>query len=177
MIIALSGFMGCGKSSSGKILAEKMGFKFCDLDAEIELRNNIKISCIFEKYGESRFRQIEFATLEQIISENGTQNMILALGGGTQTYEKSRDLIARHCFCIYIRVNETELIKILEEYPGDRPLLKGTSVGKVVKELLKKREPAYMKNANKILAIEKYDCLKTAEELKNIVSLFYVSDT
>ena len=83
MIISLTGFMGCGKSCIGKILSEKLGFKFIDLDTWIEEHEGRSVRRIFTENGEAGFRRIETAALGEVIEEEG--DMVLALGGGTLT--------------------------------------------------------------------------------------------
>lgn len=77
--LVLIGMPGCGKSTLGKILEEKLQKKLIDIDAEIEKRENMKISEIFEKFGEERFREIEIEVTADIAKQN---NVIISTGGG-----------------------------------------------------------------------------------------------
>ena len=84
-MVCLTGFMGSGKSTVGRLLAAQLAWHFADLDAEIELHTGLPISKIFEQKGEAVFRDIEHECLARVLgsaSERDTR-MVLALGGGT----------------------------------------------------------------------------------------------
>ena len=83
MILTLSGFMGSGKTSSGRELASRLGWPFVDLDAAIEESTGVAISTIFAVRGEAAFRQMEHDSLETLLTEAASGNLVLALGGGT----------------------------------------------------------------------------------------------
>lgn len=78
--LVLTGFMGAGKSTIGRILAARLGWTFLDLDAHIEQRTGATIPQLFERLGEARFRRIESTALASAL---GHSNTVLALGGGT----------------------------------------------------------------------------------------------
>jgi shikimate kinase len=92
--IYLVGFMGSGKSTLGRLLAQELGWSFFDLDQEIEAAEKTPIAEIFEKRGESEFRRIETQMLQQHISwiEQGRPSVV-ALGGGTFAQEQNRELV------------------------------------------------------------------------------------
>ena len=77
--IVLTGFMGSGKTSVGRILAERLGWRFLDLDAEIERRDGRTVPEIFAASGEAHFRKQETAALAGIL---GQSRVVVALGGG-----------------------------------------------------------------------------------------------
>jgi shikimate kinase len=84
-MVCLTGFMGSGKSTVGRLLAAQLAWHFVDLDAEIERHTGLPISKIFEQKGEAVFRDIEHECLARVLgsaSERDTR-MVLALGGGT----------------------------------------------------------------------------------------------
>jgi shikimate kinase len=89
--LILTGFMGSGKSTVGPILAEHLGWTFLDLDHEIERREHRTVPQIFAESGEPHFRQLESATLADIIQR---PNTVLALGGGAPETPTNRELIA-----------------------------------------------------------------------------------
>jgi shikimate kinase len=78
--IVLTGFMGSGKTTSGGLLAERLGWRFLDLDREIERREGRTVAAIFAEDGESCFRRLETASLASLLGE---RKIVLALGGGT----------------------------------------------------------------------------------------------
>jgi len=81
-IVALTGFMGAGKTKVGRALAGLLYWSFVDLDEEIELSHKIPIRDIFRLHGEPQFREIETETLRRILAEISAPTVI-ALGGGT----------------------------------------------------------------------------------------------
>ena len=78
--LVLTGFMGAGKTTIGRLLADRLGWNFLDLDAHLERRAGATISELFHNHGEARFRRIESTALVSALSHTNT---ILALGGGT----------------------------------------------------------------------------------------------
>src|SRR5262252_851705 len=84
MRIYLTGFMGSGKSSIGKILAQQLGSPFIDLDQEIERQANQSITSIFEQRGEKSFREMERSALQLYVMDP----FVMATGGGTFIYNR-----------------------------------------------------------------------------------------
>lgn len=78
--LVLTGFMGAGKSTIGRILASRLGWNFLDLDSHLEQRTGATIPELFERHGEDRFRRLESTALASAL---GHSNTVLALGGGT----------------------------------------------------------------------------------------------
>jgi shikimate kinase len=78
--LVLTGFMGAGKSTIGRILASRLGWTFLDLDAHLEQRTGATIPQLFERHGEAHFRRLESTALASAL---GRSNTVLALGGGT----------------------------------------------------------------------------------------------
>ncbi len=91
-LIALTGFMGSGKSSVGKALAALLGWSFVDLDAEIEKGEGRKIREVFASEGEPRFREIETAAVTSLV-RNVVGPIVLATGGGTYVQERNAALL------------------------------------------------------------------------------------
>jgi shikimate kinase len=77
--LVLTGFMGAGKTTVGRLLAQRLGWEFLDLDALIEARTGLTVPSIFAAHGEARFRQLESSALASAL---GRSNIVLALGGG-----------------------------------------------------------------------------------------------
>jgi shikimate kinase len=88
--IVLTGFMGAGKTSVGRLLAERLGWDFLDLDALIEARAGLDVPSIFAVHGEPRFRQLESEALAAALGRN---KIVLALGGGAPEVLTNRLLI------------------------------------------------------------------------------------
>lgn len=96
--IYLCGFMGCGKSTIGKIISKKLGLEFYDLDYYIENNCGMKIPEIFEKYGEKHFRKLESEAIEEFQNKHG----IVATGGGAMLSEKNSKLANQNGITVFI---------------------------------------------------------------------------
>ena len=94
-MVCLTGFMGSGKSTVGRMLAAQLAWHFVDLDAEIERGAGIPISQIFAQKGEAVFRDIEHDCLEHVLGSASARNtrLVLALGGGTFAQPRNAALI------------------------------------------------------------------------------------
>lgn len=92
--IYVVGFMACGKSTVGRLLADRLGWAFADVDDDIEARQRISISEIFETLGEGVFRDIEHEALRARVREieRGIP-CVLALGGGAYAQERNFELL------------------------------------------------------------------------------------
>jgi len=88
--IVLVGFMGAGKTTVGRLLAERLGWEFLDLDAHVEGRTGATVPQLFERHGEAEFRRLESSALANALSRNQT---VLALGGGTPEQLTNRLLL------------------------------------------------------------------------------------
>lgn len=133
MRIYLIGMMGSGKSTLGKELANRLGYKFIDMDHYIEEKCCKFIDEIFRDYGEEWFRAFETNTLKEFLEMD---DVIIATGGGVIKNKKHKKLMDGKC--IYLSVP----VEILEErlaFDDTRPLLKTRSV----KSILEERIPLY----------------------------------
>jgi shikimate kinase len=88
--IVLTGFMGAGKSTVGRLLAARLGWNFLDLDHHLEARARLSVPEIFAQHGEPHFRRLESSAL---VSALGQPNTVLALGGGTPEILTNRLLL------------------------------------------------------------------------------------
>ncbi len=99
----LVGFMGSGKSTVGRALADELGWFFVDLDEEIERQQGRTISSIFDTNGELEFRRIESDALQKIVRaiQSGRPHVV-ALGGGAFLSEENLDLVTNHGISIWL---------------------------------------------------------------------------
>jgi shikimate kinase len=88
--LVLTGFMGAGKTTVGRMLADRLGWGFLDLDAYIESRTGVAVPSIFAEHGERHFRKLESQALAAAL---GLHNVVLALGGGTPEILTNRLLL------------------------------------------------------------------------------------
>ncbi|MCR5105208.1 MAG: shikimate dehydrogenase [Eubacterium sp.] len=127
--IVLTGYMGCGKSSVGKKLAEKLGMTFVDTDEEIVKREGKSINEIFAESGENGFRQIETEVLKDLSyfgnRENSMPNgsgMVIATGGGIVLKKENMPLLKNAGKVFYLRADaETTFERVKQD--SSRPLL------------------------------------------------------
>ncbi|MDM1396453.1 shikimate kinase [Myroides odoratimimus] len=124
--IILLGYMGSGKSTIGKILAEQLKLNFIDLDNEIEKKHQMSISTLFETKGEVYFRKQEHLLLHEIIDTQ--DNFILSLGGGTPCYANNHLALQREDISsFYLKGSIKTLADRLEKEKEHRPLLNQNS--------------------------------------------------
>lgn len=93
-IVCLVGFMAAGKSTVGQDLAQRLGWKFIDLDTLIEERERATVSEIFQRSGQAAFRNVENATLQEVLQDGGAP-AVIALGGGTFARRENQDAVAQ----------------------------------------------------------------------------------
>ena len=137
--IVLVGIMGAGKSTVGKILADRLGMRFIDADQEIERAAGCTITDFFEKYGEVEFRKGEERVISRILAG---EPCVLATGGGAFMSEATRLLIKKIATSVWLRVSFEVLAKRLEKR-SNRPLLQTADPQQTLKALIKKRYPIY----------------------------------
>lgn len=100
--IFLIGFMASGKTTIGRQLAKDIGFDFADTDKIIENESKLKISEIFELYGENHFRSLEATLLKKLIKK---ENIVIATGGGLPCFNHHMDLIIKHGCSFFLQIN------------------------------------------------------------------------
>lgn len=149
--ISLVGMPGAGKTTVGRILAEKLGMGFCDTDEEIEKIAGDSPEKIIEKYGEERFREIETEVAESVSSLRG---VVIATGGGTILREKNVEKL-RSCGVVIWLGRDLNLLA-----QNNRPLSKNMPISR----LFKQREGYYVAASDK--KIENDEAAeKTAEKI------------
>lgn len=92
-LVFLLGFMGCGKTTVGRLLAQRLAWSFVDVDEEIEQQQGRTIAQIFAEQGEPHFRQVERRLLEDILKRAEEMPLVVALGGGTFAQPANAELI------------------------------------------------------------------------------------
>lgn len=138
--LILIGFMGTGKTSLGKLLAEKLGRGFVDIDQKIEQDAGISIPQIFERYGEKYFREIEKKTVEEITKRRG---LVIATGGGTVKDEDNMRMLKSSGVIVCLTTEPEEIFRRTERR-GERPVLDGGEDRlQTIKKLLSERQKFY----------------------------------
>jgi shikimate kinase len=120
--IYLVGFMAAGKSTVGRLLADELGWHFCDLDQEIEAAHGVTIAEIFDRRGEAEFRRIEQEQVHQRVREiERGKPMVVALGGGAFAQDANRALLTESGVPIWLDCS-LERVRARLNGIGDRPL-------------------------------------------------------
>ena len=135
-LIFLVGFMGAGKTTVGKALAEQLNYQFIDLDDLIEAATGKTVPEIFAAFGEAHFRQRE---TEMIQSCRGLKRTVIALGGGAYISTENRQIIETLGQAIWLDCPLHTIISRIN-FDGSRPLARAESE---LQELLSRRLPAY----------------------------------
>lgn len=173
MKIVLLGYMGSGKTSVGKKLADVLEIPFKDMDTEIEKQVGLSIPRIFSEKGEIYFRTIENEVLKKNLS--GTENFVLATGGGTPCYGDSMSFIKEQTdvMSIYLKTPLSILVSRLFLEKENRPLLTHLKTEEDLNDFIRKHlfERAYYYNkADLILENGSENIDETVEKI--ILKLF-----
>jgi shikimate kinase len=137
--LALVGFMGVGKSSVGRIVAEQLRFDFVDTDDLIQERVGRSVADIFAAEGEAAFRAHERA----VVAELGARgNLVIATGGGLICDPENLANLRSHALIVCLWASANTIWERVRDQ-SHRPLLKSPDPKAVIAELLAKRGPAY----------------------------------
>ena len=138
--VVLTGPMGSGKTSVGKLLAAQLGWEFVDLDALIVEEAGMSINAIFGEYGEPYFRQLEQDQLKRLI---GREQLVVSTGGGAVINPENRRLMRLIGRVVNLNAPLDQLVARLAA-ADDRPLLEGDEPRHVIiSRLLAEREQYY----------------------------------
>lgn len=159
-MITLAGFMGSGKTTVGKVLADFLGCPFMDLDDLIVKKAGKSIPEIFAQDGESAFRQLEARLLRQTVEKYTENTVVLALGGGAVTAPASAALLREKTVCIYLRASLETLLQRLEGETAGRPLADAS-----LADRLSAREPLYEQTAHVIIDTDGLSPDEVADEI------------
>ena len=137
--IILTGFMGVGKTSVGKQLAEDLGYTFVDIDKLIEADQALSITAIFSKFGEPYFRDVESAIIRQVMTGEG---QVISAGGGAVIRDANRDAFKKGGFVVCLTASPDVIYERIK-HETHRPLLQTADPKSTIKELLASREIFY----------------------------------
>jgi len=159
--IYLVGFMGSGKSTVGRALADDLGWTFHDLDEEIERREGTTISEIFDTHGEATFRQAETAALRELVrSVEGGRPQVISLGGGAFLSDENRELVSNNGVTVWLDCSLHTVERRIASF-AHRPLARDPAR---LKELFEARRPGYGL-ADYRIEIEDDDALATVARI------------
>ena len=139
--VFLVGFMGAGKTSVGRALSRKLGWRFEDLDDRIQAREGRTIPEIFEQSGEAEFRRSEVAALRELLAELESGPGIAALGGGAFVQEEVASLLEEAGVTVFLDAPAEELWQRCAEDGTERPLRRKEAE---FRQLYEARRPRYL---------------------------------
>jgi shikimate kinase len=165
--IFLIGPMGSGKTAVGRHLAKVLHLEFHDSDAEIELRTGVDIPFIFEKEGESGFRERE---REVIDSLTRLQHVVIATGGGAVLLPENRERLAARGRVVYLNTGIEQQLE-RTRHGRQRPLLYTDDPETRLRELMAQRLPLYESIADIIVATDGRQVRAVADEIAQRLKL------
>ncbi|MBV2263152.1 MAG: helix-turn-helix transcriptional regulator [Thauera sp.] len=141
--IALIGLRGAGKTTLGRRLATELGFRFVELDAEIERETGMPMGEIFALYGQSGYRRIEQRCLRRALDSG--ERTVLATGGGIVSQTETYDLLLSRCLTIWLRTSPEEHMQRVSAQGDLRPMAGSAEAMEDLRRILSAREPQYLR--------------------------------
>ena len=141
--IALIGLRGGGKSTLGRLLAERLDVPFIELDREIERRSGATLSEIFDMFGQETFRRAEREALDDVLRQH--RNFVIATSGSIVTEPGTLELLLASCFTVWVRAEPEEHMKRVMAQGDMRPMANSARAMDDLISILKSREPLYAK--------------------------------
>ncbi len=136
--LVLTGMMGAGKSTIGRLIAKKLKVKFVDVDKIIEKNQKKSIKKIFEDRGEKYFRKLEEKITSKVLK---SKKVVIALGGGAFMNNEIREKVLKSCISFWLKI---DLEKLMRRYKNNRrPLLNKKNLDTDVKKMYQKRKKIY----------------------------------
>ncbi len=161
MILWLIGMMGTGKSTVGRLAAQRIGIGFFDTDDIVEARVGETISEIWERSGEPEFRELESDAIREIVAAG---NALGATGGGAVLSAPNRSLMTSSGRVVWLKASPDVALLRMPEF-ADRPLLSGVSGPHSYSEILDTRQPQYASIADHVVDTDEKDLDEVVEEV------------
>jgi XRE family aerobic/anaerobic benzoate catabolism transcriptional regulator len=139
--VALIGLRGAGKSTLGRIAAERLGWSFVELNKEIDRTHGLSVAEILALYGQEGFRRREQAVLRALIARPGP--MILATGGGIVAEPLTFDLLLSSFFTVWLKAAPEEHMARVRQQGDLRPMADDRAAMQELRAILKSRAPLY----------------------------------
>ncbi|MDB5568452.1 MAG: transcriptional regulator [Tardiphaga sp.] len=165
--IALIGLRGAGKSTLGKLLADKIGWTFVELNKEIEQQNGLSIAEIIALYGQEGFRRMEQTALNNLLGRK--ELMVLATGGGIVSEPLTFDRVLSSFYTIWLKAKPEEHMARVRRQGDLRPMADDRSAMQELRTILLSREPLYAR-ASTVVDTAGLSKDKAAAQLINTVA-------
>ncbi len=160
--IALIGFMGMGKTAVGKVLAQKLGREFIELDSLIEQRTGKSITDIFQQEGEIAFRELEIEVTKEVAQR---KNLVIACGGGLVLNKINVDRLRQSSVMVLLTASPDIILRRTLRDGETRPMLYASDKVKRIRELLVFRNPFYQRAADIKIDTYRLDVESVADEI------------
>ena len=164
--LILVGLPGAGKTTAGRAAAARLGRRFIDFDAEIEIREGMTIARIFAERGEPYFRKLERELTAELL---GTDPAVVAPGGGWMTNLAAVALVRPIASIIYLRARPESVLRRLGAERDARPLLAGPEPLVALERLLDAREPMYA-SADHVIDTDLVDPQRVIDNIAELAS-------
>lgn len=168
--IILIGYMGCGKSTIGRMLSADLKYILYDTDSLIEENEGRSINNIFATEGEEYFRNLETDLLKDYVKKE-KQDIIISTGGGMPMREENARLMKELGYVFYLRA-KPETIYERVKYDTSRPLLKCEDPLQKIKDMILQRGPKYEAAAKKIIDVDDKRIEEIVREIKNEITSY-----
>ncbi len=162
MNVIVFGFMGVGKSTVGKLLAPRLGYRFVDSDVEAEKEAGMRIADIFAERGESAFRDLERRVIERLGSSN---SQVIAIGGGAVLDQRNVETLRRGGKMVLLSASPEE-IGLRTRGDLTRPLLVGDNKLMRIRSLLEERREHYLAAADMVVDTNGISPIRVAEAIE-----------
>jgi len=166
--IALIGLRGGGKSTLGRMLAERLDLPFIELDREIERRSGANLTEIFDMFGQETFRRAEREALDDVLRRY--KHFVLATSGSIVTEPGTLELLLASCFTVWVRAEPQEHMERVIAQGDMRPMANNARAMEDLVSILKSREPLYAK-AEAVLATSGKTPEQNLMELLRIIAV------
>lgn len=171
----LIGYRGCGKTTVGKLLAQKLGTQCVDTDVEVVAAAGMSIADIFASEGEDGFRRRESAVIERIVSTENAKSIVISLGGGAILVDINMTRLKPRSHIVWLTCPPEVLHeRIARDSHTDaaRPAL--TSIGGIeeIRAILAQREPLYKQYAD----VERSSQNRSPEDLATEIAAWNIND-
>lgn len=167
--VLLVGMMGAGKSTVGRLLADRLGWSYADSDEEVERRSGRTVRELFEAGGEAAFRPLESEALAAALGGDGPA--VVSVAGGAVLDPQNRALIRRSGTVVWLRATPATLARRVAATgsPDHRPLLAGDRDG-VIARLEAERRPLYEDVSDAVVDVDELDPVAVAERVLGTVA-------
>ena len=162
MNVAIFGFMGVGKSSVGRLVAEALGMEFVDLDDTVVAKAGMDIPAIFRERGEKGFRELEKEATRTIAARDG---VVIACGGGTVLDQDNLEALRRNSRMILLTADPETTLRRVEADGDTRPLLSVEEKVEPIARLLGHRMSRYLEAADKAVDTSGKNQAQVAREI------------